>query len=48
MGHSLAVVLESIAQILHQSIDPVPERFFHLMSGVVLIAVGMRLRRSFE
>lgn len=48
MGHSLAVMFESFAQVLHQSIDPVPERIFHLMSGVVLIALGLRLRRTFE
>ena len=48
MGNSLALMFETLAQILHQSIDPVPERFFHLMSGVVLIAVGFRMRKSFE
>ncbi len=48
MGHTLAVMFEAVAQLLHQSIDPVPERVFHLMSGLVLIAIGMRLRRSFE
>lgn len=48
MGHSLVVVFEMVAQGLHQSIDPVPDRFFHLVSGLVLIAVGFRLRRSFE
>jgi hypothetical protein len=48
MGHTLALIFESIARVLHQSIDPVPERMFHLMSGVILIVVGLRLRRSFE
>jgi hypothetical protein len=42
------MMFESIARVLHQSIDPVPERMFHLMSGAVLIAVGLRLRRTFE
>jgi hypothetical protein len=41
-------MFETVAQILHQSIDPVPERFFHLLSGLVLIAVGFHVRRSFE
>jgi hypothetical protein len=48
MGHSLAVMFETVARILHQQIDPVPERMFHLTSGAVLIAVAIRLRRSFE
>ena len=48
MGHTLAVMFETVAQLLHRSIDPVPERMFHLMSGLVLIAIGMRMRRSFE
>ncbi|MBI2686762.1 MAG: hypothetical protein HYX27_10635 [Acidobacteria bacterium] len=48
MGHSLAVMFDTIAQILHHSIDPVPERFFHLMSGTILIVAGIRLRRSFQ
>lgn len=48
MGNSLALMFETVARVLHQSIDPVPERFFHLMSGVVLIAVGFRMRKSFE
>jgi hypothetical protein len=48
MGSSLALMFETVAQILHQSIDPVPERFFHLLSGIVLIGVGFRMRKSFE
>jgi len=48
MGHSLAVIFESAAQLVHQSIDPVPDRLFHLVSGVVLIFLGFRMRRSFE
>jgi hypothetical protein len=47
MVHILAVMLEALARALHQSIDPVPERTVYLMSGLVLIAVGVRLR-SFE
>jgi len=48
MGHTLALMFESLARILHRSIDPVPERMFHLMSGMVLVAVALRLRRSFQ
>jgi len=48
MGHTVAVIFESVARVLHQVIDPVPERMFHLMSGLVLIAIGLRLRGSFE
>ena len=48
MGDSLAMIFETMARFLHQSIDPVPERMFHLMSGLVLVVVGLRLRRSFE
>ena len=48
MGNTLSLMFETVAQVLHQSIDPVPERFFHLLSGAVLIAVGFHLRRSFE
>jgi hypothetical protein len=48
MGHTLAIVFEEFARSLHQFIDPVPDRIFLLMSGVTILAVGMRLRRSFE
>lgn len=48
MGHTLALMFEQAARLLYNSVDGVPERMFHLMSGVVLIAVAMRLRRSFE
>lgn len=48
MGHTLAVTFEEFARALHQLIDPVPDRIFLLMSGVIILAVGMRLRRSFE
>jgi len=48
MGNTLALMFESMARYLHQSIDPVPERLFHLMTGVVLITVALRVRRSFE
>ena len=48
MGHTLAVMFEEFARALHQVIDPVPDRAFLLMSGVVILAVGMRLRRTFE
>ena len=48
MGHTLAMMFESAARILHQLIDSVPERIFDLISAVVLIAVGLRLRRTFE
>lgn len=48
MGYSLALMFEQAARLLYDSVDRVPERMFHLMSGVVLIAVAMRLRRSFE
>lgn len=48
MLQSLALMFETVAQVLHQSIDPVPERAFHLMLGLVLIAAGLRFRGSFE
>jgi hypothetical protein len=48
MANTMALVFESVARVLHQVIDPVPERMFHLMSGMVLIAIGLRLRGSFE
>ena len=48
MGHTLAIMFESAARVLHQLIDSVPERMFDLMSAVVLIAVGLRLRRTFQ
>ena len=48
MGYSLAMMLETIVGYPRQSIDPVPERMFHLMSGLGLVAVGLRVRRSFE
>lgn len=48
MGHTLAVMFEEFARTLHQVIDPVPDRSFLLLSGVVILAVGMRLRRTFE
>jgi hypothetical protein len=47
-GHSIAFTIEWFSKLLHQSIDPVPERAFHLLSGAVLIAVGLRLRRRAE
>ena len=47
-GHSIALALESISRLLHQSIDPLPERAFHLLSGAALIAIGLRLRRGVE
>jgi len=42
------MMFESAARILHQLIDSVPERIFDLISAVVLIAVGLGLRRTFE
>ncbi len=48
MGHIVAVMFEGLARFAHQLIDPAPERMFHFMSGLVLIAVGLRLRRTFE
>ena len=48
MGHTVAVMFEELARFAHQLIDPAPEWMFHLLSGAVLIAVALRLRRSFE
>ena len=48
MGYSLAMMLETIVGYPRQSIDPVLERMFHLMSGRALVAVDLRVRRSFE
>ena len=45
MGHSLAVVLDSAVQVLRQAFDSAPERMFHLVSGLVLLALAMGLRR---
>jgi hypothetical protein len=42
------VIFESVVRALQQSIDSTPERMFHLMSGMVLITIGLRLRGSFE
>ena len=48
MGNSLALIFETFARILHESIDPMPERLFYLITGVALVAVGIRVRRTFE
>jgi len=48
MGHSLVMIFDAMGRFLHQSMDPAPERMFHLMSGLALAAVGLRLRRSLE
>ena len=48
MGHTVAVIFEGLERFAHQLIDPAPERVFHFMSGLVLIAVWLRLRRVFE
>lgn len=48
MSNQLMLLFESAMRVLHQSLDPVPERTFHLMSGLLLIAVGLRMRRTFE
>jgi len=48
MGHTLAVMFEEVAGTLHQIIDPVSDRSFLLLSGIVIVAVGMRLRRALD
>jgi hypothetical protein len=37
-------MFEQLSRSLHQYIDPMPERAFHLLSGLVLITVAMRFK----
>jgi len=48
MAHTLAVAFEEFARTIHAYTDGVPDRTFLLLSGAVLLAMGISFRKSLE
>lgn len=48
MAHTLALAFEDFARSIHQIMDGGPDRTFLLMTGIVVVAIGLSIRKSYQ